>query len=91
MSIITSTAGRKAAIELARADAMRPRIVGEALKRVHTDPEVEEALFEILEIQRLFASGAELTLMPEGGSGGGGMLPDLLAAQPSPPAPPREP
>jgi len=80
VSIITSTAERQAAIELARADALRPRIVGEALKQIGADPEVESALFEILELQRLLASKAEVTLLP---SRSGGLLPELLAARPA--------
>ena len=47
VSIITSTAERQAAIEFAKAAAMRPRIVGEALNRVAADPDVEAAMFEI--------------------------------------------
>ena len=41
VSIITSTAERQAAIEFAKAAAMRPRIVGEALNQVAADPDVE--------------------------------------------------
>src|SRR6202142_1166904 len=41
VSIITSTAERQAAVEFAKAAAMRPRIVGEALNKVAADPDVE--------------------------------------------------
>lgn len=78
VSIITSTAERKAAIELAQAAAMRPQIVGEALGKIGSEPDVERALFEILEVQRLVGSSADLTLLPSGSSG---LLPDLLAAR----------
>ena len=44
VSIITSTAERQAAVEFAKAAAMRPRIVGEALNKVAADPEVEAAM-----------------------------------------------
>jgi regulator of protease activity HflC (stomatin/prohibitin superfamily) len=88
VSIITSTAERQAAIEFAKAAAMRPRIVGEALNQVAADPEVEAAMFEILEIQKLVDSKARITLIPENG----GILPELLASSGShssqPPAPP---
>jgi len=88
VSIITSTAERQAAVEFAKAAAMRPRIVGEALNQVASDPEVEAAMFEILEIQKIVESKARITLIPENG----GMLPELLAARsgetPSPPAAP---
>jgi regulator of protease activity HflC (stomatin/prohibitin superfamily) len=75
VSIITSTAERQAAVEFAKAAAMRPRIVGEALNKVAADPEVESAMFEILEIQKMVESKARITLIPEKG----GILPELLA------------
>src|ERR1700750_1991495 len=40
VSIMTSTAERQAAIEFGKAQAMRPQIVGEALKQMAADPEV---------------------------------------------------
>ena len=74
VSIITSTAERQAAVEFAKAAAMRPQIVGEALNKVAADPQVEAAMFEILEIQRILDSKVGITLVPEKS----GMLPDLL-------------
>src|SRR6516162_3889134 len=79
VSIITSTAERQAAVEFAKAAAMRPRIVGEALNQVAADPDVEAAMFEILEIQKLVESKARITLIP----GHGGILPELLASSAS--------
>ncbi len=76
VSIITSTAERQAAIEFAKAAAMRPRIVGEALNKVVADPDVETALFEILETQRMLDSKAKITLIPEKNA----ILGDLLAS-----------
>ena len=76
VSIITSTAERQAAVEFAKAAAMRPRIVGEALNQVAADPDVEAAMFEILEIQKIVESKARITLIPEHG----GILPELLAS-----------
>jgi regulator of protease activity HflC (stomatin/prohibitin superfamily) len=87
VSIITSTAERQAAVEFAKAAAMRPRIVGEALNQVAADPEVEAAMFQILEIQKLVESKARITLIPEHG----GILPELLASSSrgyEPPPPP---
>jgi regulator of protease activity HflC (stomatin/prohibitin superfamily) len=88
VSIITSTAERQAAVEFAKAAAMRPRIVGEALNQVAADPDVEAAMFEILEIQKITESKARITLIPEHG----GILPELLASSGSrtsePPPPP---
>lgn len=77
VSIITSTAERQAAVEFAKAAATRPRIVGEALNKVAADPDVEEAMFEILEIQKLVDSKARITLIPQNG----GLLSELLATQ----------
>ena len=76
VSVITSTAERQAAIEFAKAAAMRPRIVGEALNQVAADPEVEAAMFEILEVQKIVESKARITLIPENS----GMLAELLAS-----------
>src|SRR5260370_4441425 len=75
VSIITSTAERQAAVELAKATAMRPQIVGEALNQVAADPDVEVAMFEILEIQKIIDSKARITLLPENS----GILPELMA------------
>jgi len=89
VSIITSTAERQAAVEFAKAAAIRPGIVGEALNQVAADPEVEAAMFEILEIQKIIESRARVTLIPEKSS----ILPELLATgagaseAPAPPPP----
>jgi regulator of protease activity HflC (stomatin/prohibitin superfamily) len=64
VSIITSTAQRTAAIEFAKAAAMRPRIVGAALQEIGQDKEVSNALFNVLEVQNLLAGGASVTLIP---------------------------
>ena len=85
VSIITSTAESQAAVEFAKAAAMRPRIVGEALNKVAADPEVESAMFEILEVQRLIESKARITLIPQKS----GILPELLASTGRGPEPPK--
>ena len=77
VSIITSTAERQAAIEFAKATALRPQIVGAALRVVSRDPDVMEAMFEMLEIQRLLDGPAKITLVPHGT----GMLAPLVAGQ----------
>lgn len=66
VSIITSSAERKAAIEFAKANAMRPKIVGEALNEIIKDPEVADAMFEILEIENILREDTKITLLPEG-------------------------
>lgn len=78
VSIITSTAEREAAIEFAKAAAIRPQIVGEALQRISEDHEVSEAMFEILETQKVIGSGARLTVLPRNGE----LLAQLIAGHP---------
>ena len=76
VSIITNTAERTAAVEFAKAAAMRPQIVGAALNRLGEDPEIEAALFEVLETQKLLSGESRLTLIPRGSE----LLGQLLAA-----------
>ena len=88
VSIITSTAERQAAIEFAKAAAMRPRIVGEALQRIAADRVVLDAMFDILETERIIEGEARITLLPPKNE----LLPQLLAAEgesSKPPAIPR--
>ncbi len=66
VNIITSTAERLAAIEFAKAGAIRPRIVGEALQMITQDVEVANAMFEILEMQKMVENNGKLTLVPTG-------------------------
>src|SRR5438270_13851147 len=66
VSIITSTAERQAAIEFAKAAALRPQIVGAALQRIAQDPEVLETMFEMLETQRLLEGENRIVLVPKG-------------------------
>jgi regulator of protease activity HflC (stomatin/prohibitin superfamily) len=77
VSIITSTAERTAAIEFAKAAALRPHIVGAALQRIGEDPEVLEAMFEMLETQRLLEGEGKITFVPKGT----GVLAPLLTGQ----------
>ncbi len=78
VSIIASTAEREAAVEFAKAAAIRPELVGGALQRVTQDPEVSSALFEVLETQRVIAGEAAIVLLPEGNK----ILGELLAGAP---------
>jgi regulator of protease activity HflC (stomatin/prohibitin superfamily) len=76
VSIITSTAERQAAIEFAKAAAVRPQIVGDALEKISADPEVMSAMFENLEAQKIIAGEARITMLPEGAT----LLGELLAS-----------
>jgi regulator of protease activity HflC (stomatin/prohibitin superfamily) len=82
VSIITSTAERQAAIEFAKAAALRPKIVGAALQEIAHDPEIEQALFEILENEKMIGGNAHVTLIPKGSD----FLAQLLTARLSPAA-----
>ncbi|HEU6448675.1 MAG TPA: SPFH domain-containing protein [Verrucomicrobiae bacterium] len=77
VSIITSTAERQAAVEFAKAAAMRPHIVGEALQEVAKDKEVSDALFQTLEMQNILDSRAEILFIPENA----GLLAQLAASR----------
>ncbi|MFZ4656162.1 MAG: SPFH domain-containing protein [Caldilineaceae bacterium] len=79
VSIITSKAEREAAVEFGKANAMRPKIVGEALRQISVDRQVADALFEILETQRVLDGEAQITLIPPGNN----LLAQLVAAESS--------
>ena len=79
VSVITSSAEREASIEFAKASAIRPSTLGQALQLIASEPDVVQALFEILETQKLVDSEARLTLLGAGGNNK--LLSDLLAAR----------
>jgi regulator of protease activity HflC (stomatin/prohibitin superfamily) len=64
VNLITSTAERQAAVEFAKAAAMRPFIVGSALNTIAQDKEVAEVLFEILENQKMLEGNVNVILIP---------------------------
>ncbi len=80
VSVITSSAEREAAVEFARAAAMRPTIVGAALNEITKDPEVAEVLFELLETENLLKGEREIMLIPKGAGALGGLIAADLAA-----------
>jgi regulator of protease activity HflC (stomatin/prohibitin superfamily) len=77
VNIISSSAERQAAVAFAQANAMRPKIVGDALQKIGQNPEVSNAMFEILEFERLVESKASITMVPPNS----GLLTQLLAAR----------
>lgn len=79
VSLITSTADRKASIEFARAAAVRPEVVGQALYKINEDPDIAAVLFKILETQAILESSAQITIIPEGR----GEMTQFLAARQS--------
>ncbi|MEO5924126.1 MAG: SPFH domain-containing protein [Bryobacteraceae bacterium] len=84
VSVIKSSAEREAAVEFARAAAIRPATLRRVLTEIGT-PEVSAALFEILETQRMLASGAKLSLLAAGRHNDA--LTKLLASNPVPETP----
>jgi len=79
VSIIASTADRQAAIEFGKAKSMRPKIVGDALKSIGSEADVADALFEILETERILEGKGKITLIPAQSD----LLAQLLAARTS--------
>ncbi len=79
VSVITSSAEREASIEFAKATAIRPSTLGKALREIAQEPAVSNALFEILETQKLLDSHGRLTLLAAGPRNR--VLADLLAAE----------
>ena len=84
VSVITSGAERTAAVEFARAAAIRPEIVGSALRLIGEEPTIAAAMFEVLEVQRILEGPSRITLLPAGAATG--FLGAQLAAQPMPAA-----
>jgi hypothetical protein len=82
VSIITTTSEKVAAVEFARAQAIRPQIVGEALQRISEGPEVIAALFEILETEKVIAGGARVSMVPDNDK----LIAPLMAAERNSPA-----
>ena len=79
VSVITSSAEREAAIEFAKAAAIRPATLGQAFQEISNEPAVADALFDVLETQRMLASNARLLLLPGGPHAR--MLANLIAAE----------
>src|SRR5579871_2456443 len=82
VSVIASSAEREASVEFAKAAAIRPSTLGQALREIAQDPAVASTLFDILETQKLLASNARLTLLAAGPHSR--VLTDLLAATSAP-------
>jgi hypothetical protein len=90
VSVITSSAEKEAAVEFARAAVIRPATLGHAFQEIARDPAVAEALFEILETQKILEHKGRLVLLPGGASGR--MLANLMASESDviSPAPPKK-
>ena len=84
VNIIASTAEQQAAIEFAKAAAMRPQIVGLALKKISQDPDIAHALFAVLETQNIIAGEASITMIPKNSELLGAMIAGTQAPKGAP-------
>ncbi len=64
VNIISSTAQRQASVAFAEAAALRPKIVGQALKEIGSQPDILQAMFEVLETQKMIEADVSVTRVP---------------------------
>jgi regulator of protease activity HflC (stomatin/prohibitin superfamily) len=67
VALIHSDADKKASQRLGEAQAVRPKVVGQALAEIQKNAEVAEALFRLLDIQATLRSPGKTTIVPDGG------------------------
>ncbi|MBL8178290.1 MAG: SPFH/Band 7/PHB domain protein, partial [Bryobacterales bacterium] len=77
VSVITSSAEREAAVEFARAAAVRPAVLGSVFQEISRNQQVSSALFELLEMQKLTEHPSRIVLLPKGADGS--LLATLMA------------
>jgi regulator of protease activity HflC (stomatin/prohibitin superfamily) len=82
VEVIKSAAEKEASSEFARAETMRPQYVGSVMDEIARDPDLLDAILEILQIDRIVKSGSKLTLIPSGRNAS--VMTDLLATQGTP-------
>ena len=67
VGLIESETAKKVSQRLAEASAARPAVVGETLNAIgKADPEILEAVIDVMETEKLLDSGAEVDILPEG-------------------------
>ncbi|WP_153556494.1 SPFH domain-containing protein [Roseimaritima sediminicola] len=67
VGLIRSETANKVSQKMAEAKATRPAVVGEALNAIaKDDPEILEAVMEVMETEKLLESGASIDIVPEG-------------------------
>lgn len=67
VGLIQSETAKKVSQKMAEAGAARPCIVGKSLNEIgKQDPEVLQAVLQVMETENLLKSGAEVDLIPEG-------------------------
>ncbi len=90
VGLIQSETAKKVSQKMAEAGAARPRVVGKSLNEIsQQDPEVMEAVLEVMETENLLKSNAEVDLVPAGvtvmANLGGGENPSSSRSQILPP------
>ncbi len=69
VGLIQSETAKKVSQKLAEASAARPAVVGETLNAIRDqDPEILDAVLDVMETEKLLASGATSLIFPEGTS-----------------------
>ena len=66
VNIIASTAEKEAAVDFAKAAAIRLEVVGATLRDISADHEVTEAMFEVLETNRIIKAEIPIETIPAG-------------------------
>lgn len=66
VSIIRSTADKTAAVDFGKAATIRPKIVGETLRKIANDKDVASAMFDILETERIIEKDIPIEMVPKG-------------------------
>jgi hypothetical protein len=67
VGLIKSQTAYKVSQKMAEAAAARPEVVGDALNAIsQRDPEVLNAVLDVMEADQLIASGAEVHVLPPG-------------------------
>lgn len=67
VGLIKSETAKKVSQKLAEASAARPAVVGETLNEIaESDPEILDAVIEVMETEKLLESGAPVDLLPRG-------------------------
>ncbi|MEE2778863.1 MAG: SPFH domain-containing protein, partial [Acidobacteriota bacterium] len=90
VGLIQSETAKRVSQKLALASAARPGVVGETLNEIRLqDPEILDAVIDVMETEKLLASDARVDILPEGASVLLQLGQETLAA--AMPRPPRRP
>ncbi len=69
VGLIQSETSKRVSQKLALASAARPGVVGETLNEIRLkDPEILDAVIDVMETEKLLASGARVDILPKGAS-----------------------